>query len=186
MKLRAIVLAGAATLALTTPALAIHTGWYIGLGAGYDDLSNVKVTPSIASPFIIQYSGNAIYIANTGYKFDDQFRLEAEFGFDAHTASKLGPNLAGGGPYVPPALTGGTSTTTLMLNLAYDFHLGERWGATLGGGVGVGDVNHYEDIVCGDCNVGGNAEAVDGNGYGFAWQGIAGLSYAISDSLDLY
>jgi len=187
MKLRAIALAGAVTLALSTPALAVHTGWYLGLGAGYDDLSNVRVTPSISAPFVIQYSGNAIYIANVGYKFEGGWRSELEFGFDAHTARRMGP-FGGFATLVPPALSGGTSTATLMLNIARDFKLGDGWGLTLGGGLGVGDVNHYEDAVhrC-DC-IGGIAagEAVDGNGLDFSWQAIAGFSYEISDDLDIY
>ena len=45
MKLRMIALAGVAALALSGPAAASNaTGWYLGLGAGWDHMGNVEAT----------------------------------------------------------------------------------------------------------------------------------------------
>ena len=49
MKLRLIALAGVAALAISSPALAgSETGWYFTIGAGWDQLQDVKITsPSL-------------------------------------------------------------------------------------------------------------------------------------------
>ena len=89
MKLRSIALAGAAVLALSTPALASVPGWYLGLGVGYDQLTSVNATLQTSPPIAgtISYSGNAIYTGSAGYKWDSGVRLELELGYDSHDAS---------------------------------------------------------------------------------------------------
>ena len=45
MKIRTIALAGVAVLALSGPAAASDaTGWYLGLGAGWDHMGNIKTS----------------------------------------------------------------------------------------------------------------------------------------------
>src|SRR5690348_1826079 len=48
MKIRLIALAGVAALALSTPAMAAQ-GWYLGLGAGWDQQTDLKFR-SVPSP----------------------------------------------------------------------------------------------------------------------------------------
>src|ERR1041385_3019758 len=176
MKVRSIALAGAAVLALGTPALADNPGWYLGFGAGYDQLQRVHAR-TVTAPSIdltANYSGDAIYLASAGYKWESGIRTELELGFDSHDATKAS---AGEIFVTKPDLTGGTSTSTALLNVIYDWNITDRWGVSLGGGIGVGDVNHYERV--------GGASAVGGSRVGFEWQGIAGLDFSLAHGLAL-
>ncbi|MGZ5937084.1 MAG: outer membrane protein, partial [Rhizomicrobium sp.] len=183
MKLRSIALAGAAVFALSTPALAAAPGWYLGLAVGYDQLTSVKGQLLSTPPFSgeMSYSGNAIYMGSAGYKWDSGVRLELELGYDNHDASKL--HLFAGPEFGKPDVTGGTSTTSALVNFIYDLDLGNNWGLSLGGGIGAGDVNHYEDLTGAGLN---NEEIVDGSRVEFEWQGIAGLSYEFDENLQLF
>src|SRR5215467_10534894 len=142
MKLRAIALASVATLMFSSPAFAQDPGWYLGLGAGYDHLNNQKLVfragpPPFAS---VKFSDNALYLASGGYKFDSGWRFELEFSFDEHRASRFSCPVAPC-PFKPAK--SGTSNSSVFLNGAYDFPLGEYWGLTLGAGVGASDINEY-------------------------------------------
>src|SRR5258708_4509058 len=145
MKLRPMALAGTAILALSTPALAQNPGWYLGLGVGYDQLESVQSRTNTNPPSNVStsYLGDAIYLGSAGYKWDSGIRLELELGFDAHDASK---SVASGSTFTKPALSGGTSTSSALLNFIYDWDFGNRWGLSLGGGVCAADVNHYERL----------------------------------------
>ena len=77
MKIRTIALAGAATLALSAPALADHVGWYLGLGVGYEQTQSTTLVlppdPAIPTPSLglkERFSGSGIYLVDAGYKFN--------------------------------------------------------------------------------------------------------------------
>src|ERR1700759_3611039 len=75
MKFRMIALAGAAALAVSTPAMA--EGWYLGLGGGLDWQNKINRTAAIPSGSTKQgsYSGG-IGLGSFGYQFDNNFRVE--------------------------------------------------------------------------------------------------------------
>src|ERR1700690_1483461 len=168
MKLRSIELAGAAVLALSTPALAENPGWDLGLGIGYDQLESVRGTYESSPPLSgeLSYSGNAIYTGSAGYKWDSGMRVELEVGYDDHDASKLRA-FGFAGSIGHPFLTGGTSTTSALVNFVYDWDLGNAWSLSFGGGVGAGAVNHYEHLSDGE---GFTAKFVGGAHTEFEWQ----------------
>ena len=104
MRLRSIALAGAAALALSVPAAASDaTGWYLGIGAGYDMPSKVTAEFTGTVPVTGQagFSNTGLYIATFGYRFDSHFRIENEVGLTwrdvetTGTGSALG-NITGG------------------------------------------------------------------------------------------
>jgi outer membrane protein OmpA-like peptidoglycan-associated protein len=186
MKIRTIALAGAAALAMSGPAFASEPGWYLGLGIGYDNLMPVHVG---LQPFAVgdnpdynfHYNDNAIYAGMVGYKFDDSgWRIELELSGATHTGTVGVPRKDGTDP--GGLLRGGTTTLSVLGNLLYDYNLGDGWAVSLGGGLGVANVNHYDycgaKIAADKCVQGAHTE--------FQWQGIAGISYALSDDLDLF
>ena len=71
----------------------------------------------------LSYSGNAIYTGSVGYKWDSGMRVELEVGYDDHDASKLRA-FGFAGSIGHPFLTGGTSTTSALVNFVYDWDLG--------------------------------------------------------------
>lgn len=168
MRLRSLTLSGATAIALASPALADEPGWYLGLGAGYDHLNQVHYfnNGNSTNGFVPQNDG-AIFIGDLGYKFDWGLRTEVELGFDSHHSAKVGG-----------VTSGGESLSSAYLNAVYDWKLGEDWALSLGGGVGATDVNTYWR-----CS---GVKCLGGTATGFAWQGIAGLSYALADDVDLF
>jgi opacity protein-like surface antigen len=123
MKIRSIALAGTAAVALSTPALADYPGWYLGFGAGYDQLQTVHArtltTPS--TNILVSYSGDVIYLASAGYKWDSGIRAELELGFDSHDASKASEGGPAGRRTAPPSsmsFTIGTSVIAGVFRLA--------------------------------------------------------------------
>jgi len=65
MKLRTIALAGVAVAALSaSPALASTTGWYLGLGVGYDHLNPVHVTSTFPFSIDVDHSDNVIVVGS--------------------------------------------------------------------------------------------------------------------------
>ncbi len=156
MRFRNLVLAGAATLAFATPALADGAGWYLGLGVGYDHLNRQTVTGDF--PDKVVFSDSAIYLASAGYKFDNGIRLEGELSFDEHKSTRIECGFV-----ECPFKT-----------------LKSGWGATLGAGIGVANINEYIH------NEGGVFQIVAGARTAFEWQAIAGLTYAISDDVDIF
>lgn len=178
MNFRSMALATVATLALCAPALADNPGWYLGFGAGYDQLERVhaRTNSPPAQGLTVNYSGDVIYLASAGYKWDLGIRTELELGYDGHDASRA--TLIGQVPVTKPVLSGGTSTETALLNIIYDWDFSDRFGLSLGGGLGVGNVDHYERVA--------GASAVSGARTGFEWQGIAGLNFALTDNATLF
>jgi len=66
-----------------------------------------------------------------------------------------------------------------MLNGLYDYALGDCWMLT--GGVGIGAIRASHDIA----NISTGDLFVGGSGTNFAWQFIAGVSYALQYNLDI-
>ncbi|MBU6298841.1 MAG: hypothetical protein KJS68_11400, partial [Alphaproteobacteria bacterium] len=80
MKLRSIALVGAAVLALSVPASASGTaGWYVGLGAGWDSMTNFNqvFTPGPVT-FKAKTEDTGLFVGSFGYRFGNGFRLEDE------------------------------------------------------------------------------------------------------------
>src|SRR5215471_12439642 len=152
MKIRTIALAGAATLALSAPALADHVGWYLGLGVGYEQTQSTTLVlppdPAIPTPSLglkERFSGSGIYLVDAGYKFNNGIRVEGELAYKDPNAKVpiciVGVGCAPAG--TPPFGKGGKDVGSLMVNFVYDWQLGEDWGLSLGGGFGAADVNEH-------------------------------------------
>ncbi len=88
MNLRTLALAGAAALAFSSPALAQPTGWYLGLGFGYDHLDNQGFkSTGVPTVYDYRFNGGFLGTASAGYKFDFGLRLEGEISYTDHGAT---------------------------------------------------------------------------------------------------
>jgi len=130
MNIRAILLAGAAALALAAPAQA-GEGWYLGLGAGWDMLNQVRISGAGLDGGL-QTRDTGIAEVTAGYKFGD-FRLEAETAWDRHNA---GPFDSGG--VITPVGQGHVEMRSALLNGIYDIPVLPRLHVSIGAGAGVG------------------------------------------------
>jgi OmpA-OmpF porin, OOP family len=172
MKFGNLILAGAVALVLTGAASASDAhGWYIGLGVGWDQLG--KMDYRLGRTVIIEGTRTSaqapIFSGSAGYRFENHLRFETEFTYDRHTVHH-------------PLSTDPHGHTTIeadFFNALYDIPLSDSWNFTLGAGAGYDwvDVNHYYP------NDG--LHQLKGNHSGFAWQGIAGLTWSLSRYTDI-
>ena len=152
MKFRMIALAGVAALALSTPAMA-NEGWYLGLGAGWNQQLGTKVT-SIGSPATgtlgkTDKSDSVIVAGSIGYVWDSGLRLENEIAWMKSASTKtansyviaLGANilaLSGVWTVLLPALVAAkfrrlkvTAITLMLLPIYYLLVSAATWMAVL-------------------------------------------------------
>src|SRR3569833_631010 len=171
MKIRLIALAGVAAMALASPAMAAE-GWYLGLSAGLATQDSVKYASTLvpATTGRIGIDSGGIVALQTGYKFENNLRLELESSYSWHDVSKTAPFTGAGSQ---PRMT--------TLNALYDIPLDDRWSLSLGGGVGVGNGYLRATTVTG----GTTYDFVRAQDTNFAWTGIAAINYHMSDDLDL-
>jgi outer membrane protein OmpA-like peptidoglycan-associated protein len=168
MKTRTLLLGAVATIAFGFAAQAQErNGWYIGLEGGWsmiEDTSAVAVNdPDIGLPTTsagdIVFSDGWAAIATVGHHFGRNWRWEVEVGYRANDFDLV---------------TGEVNEWSGMLNVLYDIPLTNSFALSLGLGAG-----------------GDNMEVEGGNGFqdrewNFAYQGIAGLTWAVSDRFDLF
>jgi OmpA-OmpF porin, OOP family len=168
--MKRFLMAGAAALALAAPALmtpaqaAEPQGWYLGAGVGWSSMAgkaDFLNTPDTS----FDYRANARFSGSLGYKWEG-WRAELEPNWVTNDV-----HLAGYG--------GGTTMAALLGNLAYDYHLSDRWMLTGGFGLGAARVSHNVR------NLSNNQLYLGGSGTDFAWQGLAGISYALFHNVEI-
>ncbi|MCL6251854.1 porin family protein, partial [Altererythrobacter sp. KTW20L] len=174
-----------ATSILAAPAMARDGQVYLGIEGGVvraDDITFAVTGAPLtvtAEPKDIGWEAGAVL----GYDFG-MVRLEGEaaykrFGIDTITGP-VGPIPTGGtyfasGTY---AANGDVRVGSGMANLLLDFGGNDGIGFSIGGGVGIADVDIKDIAVPGRV-------ALDDNDMRFAWQGIARLYAPLSDTIEL-
>src|ERR1700744_4873382 len=133
MKIKMMALAGVAALALTRPAVASDaTGWYLGLGAGWDHMGQVSASfvPNASCVGVCATSkdkadtdDSALVVLSAGYRGSSHVRLEAEVGYDQSWGNDRHD--------VPGGHVGLNSA---LINVAYDAPLSDKWAFTIGAG----------------------------------------------------
>lgn len=171
MKLRMVVLAGAAAL-FVSPALA-GDGWYLGLGAGWDHLRDPKIVGSGIDGKLAS-KDSAIFGATVGYKFDAPLRVEFETAWDRHGTG----DFQSGGASFPSS--GHAEVGSAMINAIYDVHVLPHVRISLGAGAGAGNSRIKFD------NPFGAGHFSTRSGTRFMWQAIGGLTYEASPNFDLF
>lgn len=173
MTTRSLLLGAVASLAFVSAASAYErNGWYVGLeggGSWIDDLEAVRTfdpnppggavtTTTIGGPLETGW----VALATVGYGFQaSNFRVELEGGYRDND--------------LDPSAFGSISEWSIMLNVLYDIPLTDRLGLSIGAGAGADHLTF--DFV---------PDAFDDGDWNFAYQGIAGLNYALTSRLDLF
>jgi OmpA-OmpF porin, OOP family len=171
MPFKRILFGSAMALACALPASAGHfKGWYIGLEGGAnwngDNDAAFATTLLAPGPAPIEFDQGWAVLATTGYGFhNSNWRIEGEFGYRNNDIDTVGGVVGRTG--------GELSSMTLMANVLYDIPVTERLTFSLGAGAGVEHSTFDDGLIDQD------------EDYNFAYQGIAGLSYAVSPRLDL-
>src|SRR6266550_6467601 len=170
MKLRLIALASASLIALVTPAAA-GDGWYLGLGAGWSKMDELKYQRAIPGGKF-KFDDAARFDAAAGYKWASGLRLELE---DGYASYKVSSATTPAGALIAGA-TGHVSVGTVMGVVAYDIPIAPEFAFTIGAGAGAGRVlAAYRDPT--ETNRKGKTA--------FAYQAIAGIIWSVSSQVDL-
>ena len=169
MRVRSFVLGGTVALACALPASASNfNGWYIGLEGGgnwnSDNDASFATVPPLFAPADVEFDTGWAALATMGYAFENTgWRVEGEFGYRHNNVDAVG-----GLP-----TDGELTSMTLMANVLYDFKLMDRLTLSVGAGAGAEHSTFDDGVIDQD------------EDYNFAYQGIAGLSYAMSPRMDL-
>jgi outer membrane protein OmpA-like peptidoglycan-associated protein len=141
-------------------------GPYVSLGAGLNWLEDAKTTGGGADTTIQFNNPGPAVVGAAGWGLGNGFRIEGEIGYRSNSIDKTTTGPAGGK----------FASWSFMANGLYDIALG--WPVTpyVGAGIGVADVSTNGSIP-------GTALSVRGSQANFAYQGIGGLAYALSDNL---
>lgn len=144
------------------------TGPYVSLGAGAQWLNDAK-TSGAGVNTKYRYETGPLVIGALGYGFGNGIRVEGELGYRHSDVKSASTGTA----------TGATNATDLMLNGLYDFNLG--WPVTPYVGVGVGGARVRYDSV----TIPGGSNMIKDSDTDFAYQGIAGVAYAVNENLKI-
>ena len=193
MKLKTTLLAAAATMAIA-PAANAYEGLYGAIGAGLSYMKNERDVSNdgTGGGGVFTFDSNADYnngvgvYTALGYAFEGGWRSELEFSYRNNDIDQIDPDGLGFSGWPEGTISGDTTSIAIMLNVIRDFDLGGKVTPYIGGGVGFADVDH--DIV-GSVSPGAPTTpmtiAYGPNKRLFAYQGIAGLGYALADDLTL-
>jgi len=160
MKRTAGCIAGA--LALLVPGLALGEpirGLYLGGGAGLGMHEESSILDAGGATRDIGYSAGFAALGAVGYGMGGP-RFELELGYRKNDGDDI-PGVAGDAT---------AKTASLLANFLYDVDLGSPWTPYLGFGLGVARAEQF----------GGSAKTV------FAYQGILGVSYQMSNEVDFF
>jgi OOP family OmpA-OmpF porin len=177
MKIRSLLLGAAASLALGSAANATTiNGWYVSLEGGgnwVEDWENTYAFPA-TTPGTASFDTGWAVLASVGYGFGGGWRAEFEAGYRDNEGDGATFALA---PFPDSTLSWDMSEVTMMLNVIYDIPLTERLSLSLGAGAG-GDFSMIDHNFFGT--------PAEDDHWSFAYQGIAGLNYAIGQQTDLF
>jgi opacity protein-like surface antigen len=179
MAVRIVLLSGVAIIAAMPVASAGDLrGTYFALDAGANWVQSESLSQHLAfttgattsTQLQSEFDTGWALLGSVGYAFDNNLRAEFEAGYRANDLDQL---LTVGG--TPIASAGEFSEFTLMANLLYDFRIGDRLTASVGGGIGA-DLASLE----------ASAFGLDENEWVFGFQGLLGLNYAIAERTQVF
>jgi outer membrane protein OmpA-like peptidoglycan-associated protein len=180
--MRSLLLGAAASLALGSAANATTiNGWYVSLEGGanwvedWDHADNFTAGGVVTAvvPGSASFDTGWAVLASVGYGWN-KWRFEFEAGYRDNDGD--GATFAGA-PFPASVLNFDLSEVSLMANVIYDIPLTERMSLSLGAGAGAdyAMMDHNFFLV-----------PVEDEDWRFAYQGIAGLNYAIGRQTDLF
>lgn len=181
MKLKTTLLASAAFVAFaSTGQTSELRGTYVAIEGGASWIGNERFVQATAvtgtitnsASFAAEFDTGWAILGSIGYAFDNNFRAELELGYRDNNFDRLLQTFP-----VTTAVSaaGSLSEFTVMANLLYDFRLGDKMTFSIGAGIGADHANLEVDQL-------GFADSE----WRLAYQGLAGISYAIGRQTQLF
>jgi outer membrane protein OmpA-like peptidoglycan-associated protein len=164
---RTAALTAVGALLISASANAQEVGPYVGVGVGLTEAPSTTVTDTASRS--VKFDHGTIGALSLGYAFGNNWRAEGELS-----------RRSNGLDTVSGANASGTMrATSVMANVLYDFDINSPVTPYLGAGLGLTQVKLRNASPFG-------ASSINDSDRALAMQGIAGLSYALSDSTDLF
>jgi outer membrane protein OmpA-like peptidoglycan-associated protein len=170
MRITTALLAAGLIAGLSTAASAETDGWYAGAEAGLSIAPTIRFD-ALANTWRQSQDPGYALLGQVGYGFG-QIRLEGEIGWRNNSLRRFN-NAVGN-----QSTSGGIGGFSAMGNAYYDFNTGTKLTPFLGAGIGGLDLS-ADNIQAAGVGV------TNSNDWVFAYQGIAGVSYAVNDTLSL-
>ncbi len=153
-------------------AASAQDGAYLGIGAGFNIVPQYKNTDDFGSFDFATDLGYGV-LGTVGYGWGP-IRLEGELGWRDNAVSQFIS------PFGSADLRGHLGVASAMANVYYDIHTGTAFTPYIGGGGGgawINAVNVHSAAT--------GLTVVDRPQTGFAYQGIAGVSYTVNERLSV-
>ena len=170
-RILAIAAAGLGVISCASAGFAAPKGPFVGImgGVNFADDQDISGIGAGISRSIDTDTGWAV-IPSIGYRYGNGFRTEFELGYRTNDVDSVSGAANG---------SGDVTAKSAMLNLVYDVDTGGRLMPYIGGGVGYSQVEY--DVR----PVGVGVNRVDDEDNVFAYQAIAGLSYWVSEAVEV-
>lgn len=176
---------GLGFLSYASAGLAANEGPFIGImgGANWSGDQDISGTGVGINRTVDTDTGWAV-LPVIGYRYGNGFRTELEIGYRRNDMDSISGGTTGA-PVGFASVNGSGKVTakTAMVNLLYDLNMNGRFSPYFGGGVGYAkiDYDHVRPVGV----VGAVPGQLDDNDGVFAYQGMAGVSYAMNDNMEL-
>ncbi len=162
------VMAAAALYLMAGPADALAQTYYFGVRGGYNYPHDSEMQADGAAGLDAAFDSSGAAAAAFGFEWIDGWRFEGELSWRRNEYDSIERISVS---------DGGMEIYAAMLNVYYGFRKDAAVNPYLGGGIGAAR------LAVSDLSVG--AAVVDDFGGSMAWQGIAGLDFALSPSWKL-
>lgn len=174
MNMRKLALAavGLGAVAYAPAGFAAPEGPFVGIMGGANFTGDLDVSGAgVGVNRSVDTDTGYAVIPSIGYRFGNGLRSELEFGYRKNDVDGVSGSTSGSGEI---------KARSAMLNLLYDVNMNGRVSPYIGGGIGYAKVR-YDGVQ----PVGVPGIGVNDSDRVFAYQGIAGLSYALSNAVEL-
>ena len=143
------------------------TSPYVGFGLGFSDTQNSDIDDGTDRK--VKFGRDPIGSVFGGYKYDNGWRAEAELTRRSADVDSVAGTSA----------SGDLQSTSLLVNVLRDFGMDSPFTPYVGLGAGISRVELGNVSPFG-------ASSIDDTDWALATQGIAGVSYALNDNIDLF
>lgn len=172
MRKLAIAAIGLGAVAHAPAGFAAPEGPFIGIMGGANFTNDLDVSGAgVGINRSVDTDTGYAVIPSIGYRFGNGLRTEFELGYRKNDVDSVSGSTTGSGEI---------KARSAMLNLLYDVNMNGRVSPYIGGGIGYAKVR-YDGVQ----PVGIPGIGVNDSDKVFAYQGIAGLSFAMSRAVEL-
>jgi opacity protein-like surface antigen len=152
--------------------------WYVTLFGGASFPNHVKTNYDVSTDYSVDFNTGFVIGGAVGRRINDVFRVEGELSYARYKAGSYKGTYNGVDVFASGDATGNLSATYLLANVWADVaHYGDAK-LYVGGGIGAA-------YVTADTHFSGHDFGYGPGGWGFAGQVGAGVTYALTQNVDL-